>query len=92
MGIILYNSGLIRLLAGNIEIVSERGCGCNLANIVVGSKRQSSLNVPAVKHLHRYSTEFSGHHNCRPLNTEDQMKAMVMRSVGKQLRYEDLMA
>ena len=35
------------------------------------------------KHLHRYVKEFSGRHNVRPLNTEDQMKAMAAGSVGK---------
>ena len=44
------------------------------------------------KHLHRYVTEFAGRHNIRPLNTEDQMKAMATDMVGKRLRYKDLIA
>lgn len=44
------------------------------------------------KHLHCYVTEFAGRHNIRPLNTEDQMKAMATDMVGKRLRYKDLIA
>ncbi len=42
------------------------------------------------KHLNRYVNEFSGRHNQRPLDTEDQMAAMACGSVGKRLRYRDL--
>ena len=42
------------------------------------------------KHLHRYVGEFEGRHNSRPLDTADQMTAMARGSVGKQLRYNDL--
>lgn len=44
----------------------------------------------SVKHLHRYTAEFSGRHNDRPLDTEDQMERMVQGAVGKRLRYQDL--
>ena len=44
------------------------------------------------KHLHRYVDEFSGRHNIRPLDTIDQMAAIVQRSVGKRLRYSDLIS
>ena len=44
------------------------------------------------KHLHRYVSEFEGRHNDRPLDTIDQMTAIVQRMVGKRLRYEDLTA
>ena len=46
----------------------------------------------SVKHLQRYSNEFSGRHNRRPMDTRDQMSAMVQGAVGKQLRYRDLVA
>jgi hypothetical protein len=46
----------------------------------------------SAKHLHRYVTEFSGRHNQRPLDTIDQMAAMVRNSIGKRLRYADLIA
>ena len=42
------------------------------------------------KHLHRYTAESEGRHNNRPLDTADQMSAMVRGSVGKRLRYKDL--
>ena len=42
------------------------------------------------KHLQRYVNEFSGRHNIRPLDTIDQMKAMVRGMDGKRLRYLDL--
>ena len=42
------------------------------------------------KHLQRYVDEFTGRHNSRPLDTIDQMRAMV--SDGKTLRYQDLIA
>ena len=44
------------------------------------------------KHLHRYLAEFQGRHNIRPLDTEDQMAAIVEGAVGKILRYKDLVA
>ncbi len=46
----------------------------------------------SVKHLHRYSNEFSGRHNDRPLDTEEQMESMVRGMQCKRLRYEDLIA
>ena len=42
------------------------------------------------KHLHRYVAEFEGRHNTRPMDTEDQMSLMVCGSLGKRLRYNDL--
>ena len=44
------------------------------------------------KHLHRYVSEFSGRHNLRPLDTEDQMAAMFRASEGRILPYEELIA
>ena len=42
------------------------------------------------KHLHRYVTEFAGRHNSRPLDTEEQMRQLAIGTVGKRLRYNDL--
>ena len=42
------------------------------------------------KHLQRYVDEFADRHNMRPLDTIDQMKAMVRGMDGKRLRYRDL--
>ena len=44
------------------------------------------------KHLQRYMDEFSGRHNIRPLDTIDQMKAIVRGMDGKRLRYKDLIS
>ena len=44
------------------------------------------------KHLGRYVAEFAGRHNQRPLNTIDQMGAMVLGMEGKRLRYRELVA
>ena len=44
----------------------------------------------SVQHLHRYLNEFTGRHNFRPKDTEDQMRQLVENSVGKLLRYQDL--
>ena len=42
------------------------------------------------KHLDRYVAEFAGRHNARPLDTADQMRAMVRGLVGKRLQYDEL--
>ena len=44
----------------------------------------------SVKHLGRYVDEFSGRHNVRPLDTQDQMGRMATGAVGKRLTYADL--
>lgn len=44
----------------------------------------------SAKHLQRYVNEFAGRHNVRPLDTEDQMTALVQGMDGKRLRYGDL--
>ncbi len=42
------------------------------------------------KHLPRYVNEFSGRHNVRPLDTEDQISLLVQKSIGKRLTYQQL--
>ena len=44
----------------------------------------------SVKHLPRYSQEFEGRHNTRPLNTQEQMEGMVKRADGKRITYATL--
>ena len=44
----------------------------------------------SVKHLGRYATEFEGRHNARPMDTADQMAAMVKGAEGKRLTYASL--
>ena len=44
----------------------------------------------SAKHLQRYANEFSGRHNLRPLDTEEQLSAMVFNMNNKRLRYQDL--
>ena len=46
----------------------------------------------SAKHLGRYVGEFAGRHNARPLDTIDQLRAMVRGMVGRRLRYADLVA
>ena len=42
------------------------------------------------KHLSRYVDEFSGRHNLRPLDTDEQLTLLVQRSVGKRMTYKTL--
>ena len=42
------------------------------------------------KHLQRYVNEFAGRHNIRNADTIDQMAMIVKGSVGKRLRYREL--
>ena len=42
------------------------------------------------KHLHRYVSEFRGRHNSRPMDTEQQMEAMVQGAEGKPMTYAEL--
>ena len=44
----------------------------------------------SVKHLGRYVDEFTGRHNNRPLNTEEQMSKLVQGAEGKRLTYATL--
>ena len=44
------------------------------------------------KHLQRYVDEFSGRHNARDADTLVQMRGIVSGMVGKDLRYDDLIA
>ena len=46
----------------------------------------------SVKHLDRYVSEFEGRHNARPLDTADQMAALVQGADGKRMTYNDLVA
>ena len=44
------------------------------------------------KHFERYVAEFASRHNLRHLDTIDQMSAVALGMIGKQLRYRDLVA
>ncbi|MYA89551.1 MAG: IS1595 family transposase [Boseongicola sp. SB0662_bin_57] len=44
------------------------------------------------KHLQRYVDEFSGRHNARDADTLVQIRGIVSGMVGKELRYDDLIA
>ena len=44
------------------------------------------------KHLPRYLAEFRERHNTRPLDTEEQMKNVVVGAANKRLRYKDLIS
>lgn len=44
----------------------------------------------SVKHLHRYSDEFSSCHNDRPADTIEQIHSIMRGMEGKRLKYDDL--
>ncbi len=44
------------------------------------------------KHLDRYVAEFAGRHNMREADTTDMMAIIARQSVGRRLRYTDLIA
>lgn len=44
------------------------------------------------KHLDRYVQEFAGKHNLRESDTIDQMRAVVVRLMGRELTYDGLIA
>ena len=44
----------------------------------------------SVKHLPRYSTEFKGRHNRRPMDTGEQMGRIAREADGKRLTYDTL--
>ena len=44
------------------------------------------------KHLDRYTMEFEGRHNNRPMDTSDQMTTMAQGAVGKHLPYDGLIS
>ena len=46
----------------------------------------------SIKHLHRYINEFAGRQNIRSKDTLTQMSMIARRMIGKQLKYEDLIA
>ena len=53
---------------------------------------QGTFHKFSEKHLDRYVGEFAARHNIRDADTIDMMTAVARRSVGKRLRYEDLIA
>ena len=44
----------------------------------------------SVKHLHRYTMEFEGRHNARPMDTAEQMGIMARGASGKRMTYQNL--
>ena len=44
------------------------------------------------KHLNRYVDEFSGRHNQRELDTEEQMATLARNGINRRLSYKDLIA
>ncbi len=46
----------------------------------------------SAKHTDRYVTEFAGRHNIRDTDTISQMQVVAQQSVGKRLRYRELVA
>ena len=44
----------------------------------------------SVKHLPRYTMEFEGRHNARPMDTAEQMGIMARGATGKRMTYVSL--
>ena len=59
---------------------------------MVAKRGYGTYHQMSAKHLGRYVGEFAGRHNDRPLDTVDQLRAIVRGIVGKRLRYADLIA
>ena len=59
-----------------------------------GFKRgiHGTYHILSPKHTQRYVDEFTGRHNIRPLDTIDQMIAVVQGMDGKRFKYVDLTA
>ena len=53
---------------------------------------QGTYHHMSPKHLVRYVDEFSGRHNIREDDTEEQMAHVAKRMVGRRLKYQDLVA
>ena len=53
---------------------------------------QGTFHHFSEKHLDRYVGEFAGRHNIRNADTADQMTLLARQTVGKRLRYADLVA
>ena len=53
---------------------------------------QGTYHHMSPKHLGRYVDEFSGRHNIREDDTEEQMAHVAKRMVGRRLKYRDLAA
>ena len=53
---------------------------------------QGTFHHFSEKHTDRYVAEFSGRHNIREADTADMMAIIARQSVGKRLRYRELIA
>ena len=53
---------------------------------------QGTFHKMSPKHLDRYIQEFTGRHNVREMDTEDQMAELVFAMEGKRLTYSQLIA
>ncbi len=70
--------------------VSTKGIESFWAMLQRGHK--GTYHSMSPKHLHRYVNEFSGRHNGRMLDTEEQMSEMVAAMEGRRLTFADLTA
>lgn len=53
---------------------------------------QGTFHHFSEKHMDRYIGEFAGRHNIRESDTEDQMATVARQTVGKQVKYRELVA
>ena len=88
----LSNHETVRHSAG--EYVSDMAHTNGIESFWSTLKRahKGTFHKLSPKHLQRYVNEFSGKHNARNADTQDQMIALAVALVGKRLMYRDLIA
>ena len=72
----------------SLSEIGQRACSTGQPHPLGWSQHQSRPSGTAVRSC--YIDEFEGRHNNRPMDTADQMSAIARQSVGKRLRYIDL--
>ena len=87
-----YQHNIVRHGAG--EYVRGRATTNSIESFWAMFKRgyKGVYHKMSPKHLHRYVSEFAGRHNIRDLDTLQQMMLVALNTVGKRLRYKDLVA
>ena len=63
---------------------------CLQPQTMLNSRYAKGFDHLSVKHWGRYTAEFEGRHNCRPLDTEEQMGIIARGAAGKRMTYVSL--
>ena len=66
--------------------------GSNRSGAMLKRAHMGTFHKISPKHMDCYVTEFTGRHNDRHSNTEQQMRNLVEGMSGRRLRYPDLIA